>query len=173
MNRIGLFIWITAIGVSSPGAVELVAPGGEPGKGKGKALNVRPRMTHEQLARLQRPRDPKLKGQTVRLSDLQQRNLREDSEASTKAAKRRESLVKRSTIVSGARVSQSAVETASIDIQSSHVTKSATRTATIGAYHQCYAHGTVRVVHFRHGNSTHGGMDINTGFYQKLGRMRC
>ena len=37
MNRIGLFIWITAIGVSSPGAVELVAPGGESGKGKGKA----------------------------------------------------------------------------------------------------------------------------------------
>jgi len=102
MNRIGLFIWITAIGVSSPGAVELIAPGGEPGKGKGKVLNVRPRMTHEQLASLQRPRDPKLKGQTVRLSDLQQRNLREDSEASTKAAKSRESLVKRSTIVSGA-----------------------------------------------------------------------
>jgi hypothetical protein len=102
MNRIGLFIWITAIGVSSPGAVELIAPGGEPGKGKGKVLNVRPRMTHEQLASLQRPRDPKLKGQTVRLSDLQQRNLREDSETSTKAAKSRESLVKRSTIVSGA-----------------------------------------------------------------------
>jgi len=102
MNRIGLFIWITAIGVSSPGAVELIAPGGEPGKGKGKVLNVRPRMTHEQLASLQRPRDPKLKGKTVRLSDLQQRNLREDSEASTKAAKSRESLVKRSTIVSGA-----------------------------------------------------------------------
>ena len=102
MNKIVLFVCIIGIGMSSLGAVEPVVPGGGIKQAKGKELKVRPRMTHEQLARLQRPRDPKLSGQTVKLSDLQQRNLRKDSEASARAAKRRESLVARSTIVSGA-----------------------------------------------------------------------
>lgn len=101
MNRIVLLACITGAGMSSLGAVEPVAPGRGTKSTTGEELNVRPRMTHEQLAKLQRPRDPKFRGQTAKLSDLQKRSLRKDSEESAKAATRRESLVARSTIVSG------------------------------------------------------------------------
>ena len=101
MNRIVLLACITGAGMSSLGAVEPVTPGAGTRSTTEKEPNVRPRMTHEQLARLQRPRDPKMRGQTAKLSDLQKRSLRKDSEGSAKAATRRESLVARSTIVSG------------------------------------------------------------------------
>ena len=103
MNRISLLCVLAATGISSLGAVEPITPATAGGNSKGKQLKVRPRMTHEQLARLQRPRDPKLSRQTVRLSDVEQQRARQaDSEGSAKLAKRRESLVARSTIVSGA-----------------------------------------------------------------------
>ena len=103
MNRNILFCVFAAIGVSSLAAVEPITPAAVAGNSKEQQLKVRPRMTHEQLARLQRPRDPKLSRQRVRLSDVEQQRARQaDSEGSAKLAKARESLVARSTIVSGA-----------------------------------------------------------------------
>ena len=102
MNSNILLCVLAAIGISSLAAVEPITPAAAAGNSKEKLLKVRPRMTHEQLARLQRPRDPKLSRQTVRLSDVEQQRTRQaDSEGSAKLAKARESLVARSTIVSG------------------------------------------------------------------------
>ena len=72
---------------------QLVPAGGE--------KKIRPRMTHEELSKLQRPKNPELEGRTVKLADLKRNNVIEDPEKAAEAAKRRESLVKRSTIVSG------------------------------------------------------------------------
>ena len=99
MNGSGYIVLLLGMGACSLGAVEPKQRAGE--SGRSKHIEVSPRPTHEQLLKLQRPRNPELKGRTVRLSDLQRPKLSDDAEKTAAAAKRRESLVKRSTVVAG------------------------------------------------------------------------
>ncbi|MBJ07149.1 MAG: hypothetical protein CMO40_08570 [Verrucomicrobiaceae bacterium] len=96
ITRIGV---LCGIGAGFVGAVEPGRPAG--GNATSKHIEVRSLPTHEQILELQRPRNPELRDKTVRLADLQRPQLKKSAEQSAEAAKRRESLVKRSTIVSG------------------------------------------------------------------------
>ena len=101
MNGLERIVLLLGMGAGFLGAVEPTPHGGE--NGSSKHIDVRPLPNHEEILKLQRPRDPGLRGRTVRLSDLQKPNLGDNAERSAEAAKRRESLVKRSTIISGVR----------------------------------------------------------------------
>ena len=102
MKTAGIALLFIALGLSTLGAVEAVRLSGGAAKAE-EHVKVRPRMTHEQITRLQSPRDPNLKQRKVRLADIEQpRTGKVDSEVSSQLAKRRESLVARSTVVSGA-----------------------------------------------------------------------
>ncbi len=100
MKTIGAVVLVAALGLGIGGAVEpfSLSSGGARGK---ETIKVRPRMTHEQLSKLQRPRDPSIKERKVRLADIEQpRTDKLNPEVSSQLEKRRESLVARSTIVS-------------------------------------------------------------------------
>jgi hypothetical protein len=95
-------VLLAAVGFSAVSAVEPVHSSGGTLRAE-EGVKVRPRMTHEQLAKLQRPRDPNLKERKVRLADIEQPRTKEaNPEVSSQLAKRRESLVARSTVVSSA-----------------------------------------------------------------------
>ena len=100
MKTKGTFVLLAALGLTVAGAVEPVRLSDEAVRGE-ERVKVRPRMTHEQLSKLQRPRDPGLKIRKVRLADIEQPRTKEvNLEVSSQLEKRRESLVARSTIVS-------------------------------------------------------------------------
>ncbi len=102
MKTIRTVVLLVAVGLSTVGAVEPVRSSARTARAE-ESVEVRPRMTHEQLAKLQRPRDPNLKERKVRLADIEHPRTKEvNQEVSSKLAKRRESLVARSTVVSGA-----------------------------------------------------------------------
>ena len=102
MKTIRTVVLLAAMGLGAVGAVEPVRSTAEIVRAE-EGVKIRPRMTHEQLAKLQRPRDPNLKERKVRLADIAQPRTKEvNPEVSSTLAKRRESLVARSTVISGA-----------------------------------------------------------------------
>ena len=101
MKKLGITIFLVLVGLSSLGAVEPLRPSvGSVEADEG--LEVRPRITHEELSKLQRPRDPNLKDRSVRLFDIERpRSEKVNPEGGSQLARSRESLVSRSTVVSG------------------------------------------------------------------------
>ena len=70
MKTIGTLFLLVGLGLGVVGAVEPVRLSDGAVRGE-ERVKVRPRMTHEQLSKLQRPRDPGLKVRKVRLADIE------------------------------------------------------------------------------------------------------
>lgn len=100
MSKLSFFIVVSWVGVAALSATDLVPTNSN--RGKVATQKARPRISHDDIAKRQRPKDPDVEKRTINLDDLKRLNLKKNPEQEAKAKKRRESLVNRSTIVSGA-----------------------------------------------------------------------